>query len=106
MTDGGDQVPERAHNDLFDRIREGWMRPVLAQAPISVLVIDRKSIVQDISRRGEDINPNVVIGRSVYDFVDPSYHDATRRAIQKVLAGGEHVSFPSLAGEVNARAYY
>ena len=72
---------------------EKMFRSVIENSPNSILISDRDGIVQYINRTIQDITPNDIIGRHVYDFEEPEYHDLAKEAIDQIYKAEKSGSY-------------
>jgi PAS domain S-box-containing protein len=71
---------------------EKW-RSLVKNAPNIITVVDHDGKIQFINRTVIDASPEEIIGRSIYDFIDPTYHDLIRKTIRYVFQIGEGGSY-------------
>jgi PAS domain S-box-containing protein len=71
---------------------EKW-RSLVKNAPNIIIIVDRDGKIQFVNRTVIDVSPEKVTGRSVYDFIDPKYHDVVRKTIRQVFQTGEGSSY-------------
>ncbi|MCB9558515.1 MAG: PAS domain S-box protein [Deltaproteobacteria bacterium] len=73
--------------------------------PGFVTVVNRAHDIVHINKTVFDLAREDVIGRSVYDFVEPDYHDEARRCIDAVFGGSLSECFRSRAGSPDNGKY-
>ena len=67
---------------------EKW-RSLVENAPNVILIVDRDGKIQFINRTVIDGSPEEIIGRSIYNYIDPKYHNEVRKTIEQVFQTGE-----------------
>jgi PAS domain S-box-containing protein len=80
---------------MEEKLRESeekW-RSLVKNAPNVIIIVDRDGKIQFINRTVIDASPKEVIGRSVYDFIDPRHHDVVRKTIRRVFETGDGSSY-------------
>lgn len=65
------------------------LKLLLSATPIIVVRFSRELRVTFVNRYVPPLNEGSVLGRSIFDFIDPSCHDVARRTVERVLATGE-----------------
>ena len=80
--------------DITERkeMEEKWCS-LVENAPNIILIVDRDGKIQFINRTVINTSPEEVIGRSIYDFIDPKHHDVVRKTIGQVFQSGEGSSY-------------
>ncbi len=56
-------------------------------------IVDSKGTIQYINRAIPPNTVNQLIGKTIYDFATPEYHETLRQAVAKVFQTGEQVSY-------------
>lgn len=64
------------------------LEPILAAMPLIVVRFDHAYRITYVSRYLPQLSPQQVLGRPVYDFIDPAFHEVARTTIAAVLATG------------------
>jgi PAS domain S-box-containing protein len=80
---------------IEEKLRESeekW-RSLVKNAPNIIIIVDRDGKIQFINRTLINASPEEIIGRSVYDFIDPKHHDVVRKTIGQVFQTGEGSSY-------------
>ncbi len=79
---------------------------LLANVPAHITVVDRDLNITFINDVPGDTSQEA-LGRHVFDFVDPRFHEIVRTKLEHVFTTGEAVSFESLAPDPSgSTAYY
>ena len=86
-------ITERKKMEEKLRESEEKWRSLVKNAPNVIIIVDRDGKIQFINRTVIDASPEEVIGRSVYDFIDPRHHDVVRKTIRQVFQTGEGGSY-------------
>jgi len=85
---------------------EKW-RSLVKNAPNLIIIVDRNGTIQFINRTVIDATPEEVVGKGIYDFIDPKHHDLVRKTIEHVFQTGEHGSYEITgAGPNNETSWY
>jgi diguanylate cyclase (GGDEF)-like protein/PAS domain S-box-containing protein/putative nucleotidyltransferase with HDIG domain len=85
----GRDITER--NQAEERLRESeeeW-RSLAEYAPNIIVIADQDGTIQFVNRTVADITVEETIGKTVYDFVQPEYHDILKKSIDQVFQRGE-----------------
>jgi PAS domain S-box-containing protein len=64
------------------------LEPILAAMPLVVVRFDHAYRITYVSRYLPQLSPQQVLGRPVYDFIDPAFHEIAGSTIAAVLATG------------------
>jgi len=86
-------ITERKQMEKTLRESEEKWRSLVKNAPNIILIVDRDDKIQFINRTVIDASPEEVIGRSIYDFIDPKHQDVVRKTIRQVFQTGEGGSY-------------
>ncbi len=86
-------VTERKRMEEALRESEEKWRSLAKNAPNVILIVDRDGKIQFINRTVIDASPEQMIGKSIYDFIDPRYQDVVRKTIGHVFQTGEGGSY-------------
>jgi PAS domain S-box-containing protein len=81
--------------EMEEKLRESeekW-RSLVKNAPNIIIIVDRDGKIQFVNRTVIDASPEEVVGRSVYDFIDPRHHDVVRKTIKQVFQTGQGSSY-------------
>lgn len=80
---------ERKKMEETLRENEAKWRSLVENAPNIVMLIDRDRKIQFINHVVAGIDAKDVIGRSVYDYIQPEHHDVAEKTIDRVFKTGE-----------------
>jgi two-component system sporulation sensor kinase A len=86
-------ITERKKMEEKLRESEEKWRSLVKNAPNIIIIVDRDGKIQFINRTVIDASPEEVIGKSIYDFIDPRHHDVVRKTIRQVFQTGEGGSY-------------
>jgi len=101
-----DITERKKAEQLLKGSEEKW-RSLVKNAPNIIVIVDRNGTIQFINRTVIDTTPEEVVGRSIYDFIDPKHHDLVRKTIEHVFQTGEHGSYEITgAGPNNETSWY
>ena len=85
---------------------ERW-QSLARNAPSFLTIVGKDHNIEYINYPVPGLKHEDVVGRCVYDFVQPEYHDTARKTIESVFATGEPGNFESIAtGPDGTLAYY
>jgi PAS domain S-box-containing protein len=100
---------ERSKAQLLEELAESeekW-RSLAKNAPIFILIVNRVGVIQFLNRAQPGYSIEESIGKSIFDFIEPEYHDLVRASLKKVFSSGETMSFEMLAaGPDGSKAWY
>jgi PAS domain S-box-containing protein len=74
--------------EVLQKSEEKW-RSLAENAPNIIVIVDRVGTIQFINRTVVDARPEEIVGRSVYDFIDPEHHNVVKKTIEQVFQTGE-----------------
>jgi PAS domain S-box-containing protein len=75
--------------------------------PNFLTIVDRNHVIEFINHPVVGLELEEVISHSVYEFIQPEYHDIARKMIESVFITGQSCSYKSLAtGPEGTLAYY
>jgi PAS domain S-box-containing protein len=82
-------ISERKKAEEALRGSEEKWRSLAENAPNIIVVVDRVGTIQFINRTVVNARPEEIVGRSVYDFIDPEHHNVVKKIIEQVFQTGE-----------------
>jgi len=82
-------VTERMKAEGVLRGSEEKWRSLAENAPNIIMIVDRFGIIQFINRTVVDARPEEIVGKSIYDFIDPEHHNLVKKTIEQVYQTGE-----------------
>ncbi len=84
------QQLERLVAERTEQLRESEakMRAIFDNTPDYIVVVDREHRIQYINHVASGFEKEKVIGKSVYDYILPGYHEIMRATMQRVFEGG------------------
>ena len=85
----GKDISERKKAEAALRGSEEKWRSLAENAPNIIVIVDRVGTIQFINRTVVNARPEEIVGRSVYDFIDPEHHNVVKKTIEQVFQTGE-----------------
>jgi len=82
-------ISERKKAEEALRGSEEKWRSLAENAPNIIVVVDRDGTIQFINRTVVDARPEEIVGKSIYDFIDPEHHDVVKKTIEQVFQTGQ-----------------
>lgn len=86
------QAEDQQNQEELRRSEARW-RSVVENAPLFIAVVDESGSMQFLNHFRPGFDPAMVVGRPVYDFLQPEYHDVARKSLQQVFQTGEPASY-------------
>ncbi|MCJ7719052.1 PAS domain S-box protein [Candidatus Bathyarchaeota archaeon] len=83
-----DITERKKTEDALRESEEKW-RSLAENAPNIVMIVDRLGTIHFINRTVVDARPEEIVGKSIYDFVDPEHHNVVKKTIEQVFQTGE-----------------
>jgi len=83
-----DVTERKTTEDALRESEEKW-RSLAENAPNIIVIVDRVGTIQFINRTVVNARPEEIVGRSVYDFIDPEHHNVVKKTIEQVFQTGE-----------------
>lgn len=106
----GDQ--HRSKDQLLEELaelkksEEQW-RSLAANAPLFIAIVDRDGVIQFLNRVQPGHTVQDAVGKRIYDYIEPEYHELARECLKKVFLTGEAVSYETVgAGPDGNKAWY
>ncbi|MFN0118735.1 MAG: PAS domain S-box protein, partial [Elusimicrobiota bacterium] len=93
---------QQAQNFLINTIEdlrqseEGW-KSLVKNVTDFVYMIDRNGKILFINRVLSDLSYDQVLNSTVFDYIDPIYHDSVRSTIEKCFESGEPGTYETIA---------
>jgi PAS domain S-box-containing protein len=81
-------VEGKKTEEALRKSEEKW-RSLAKNAPNIIIIADRNGTIQFINRTVIGVSPEKVVGKSIYDFIDPENHETVRKTIEHVFRTGE-----------------
>ncbi len=85
------------------RRNETMWRSVVENAPVFVVIVDHADKMQFVNRAAPGMTVEEVIGKSVYDFLQPEYVATARESITRVRRTGETAFYESVGAGPHGR---
>ncbi len=100
--------------DITERVRVEREREQLQQrwqslaenTPNFVLIVDRDGIIQYLNRTGISESVDDIMGRSIYEFIFPEFHEEAKRIIARVFETGESGKYEAYVGAQEHASWY
>lgn len=90
----------------LENSEEQW-RSLAANAPLFIAIVDREGVIQFLNRAQPGHTIQDALGRRIYEYIDPEYHELARECLQKVFLTGEAISYETIgAGPDGNKAWY
>jgi len=84
---------ERAEREAALRGSEEKWRSITENSPDHIMLLDTEGEILFINRTVPDLRQEEVIGRSVFDFTPPEFHQVARECFERVVNSGEPDSY-------------
>ena len=99
-------ITEYFRADQALRISEANWRSLVESAPDIISTLDLAYQLQFINRipSGVDMEPEDIVGNSIFDFLTPEHHEGFREACHKVLQTGEVAGY-EVQGKISLNWY-
>jgi PAS domain S-box-containing protein len=82
-------ITERKRAEESLRESEEKWHSLVRNAPNIILIVNRDSRIQFINRTVSPLTIEETIGKSIYDYIEPEYHNVVRETIEHVLRTAE-----------------
>jgi PAS domain S-box-containing protein len=82
-------ITERKKAEEALRGSEEKWRSLAENAPNIIVIVDRVGTIEFINRTVVNARPEEIVGKSVYDFIDPEHHNMVKKTIEQVFQTGE-----------------
>jgi PAS domain S-box-containing protein len=83
-----DVTERRQAEETLRESEERW-RSLVTSLPNIVMLVDRDNIIQFINNTVPGMKVQDVIGKSIYDYIQPDHHDVVRKAMNGVFKTGK-----------------
>ncbi len=90
-------ITERKRMEVAVRESEEKWHSLAENAPNMIIILDRDGIIQFINRTPPGFAIEQAVGKNIYDYIRPEYHNVTRETIKRVFQTGEPGSYENLA---------
>jgi PAS domain S-box-containing protein len=81
-------ITERKQMEKQLKSEEKW-RSLAENAPNIIVIVDRVGTIQFINRTVVNARPEEIVGKRIYDFIDPEHHNVVKKTIEQVFQTGE-----------------
>lgn len=88
-----DSMKDLLRNDnsqSLSSLSEEVMKSLIGHSPNIITIIDRNYKIQFLNRTNPKNLAEEVIGKSVFDFIEPEFHELAKEHFKKVISTGEH----------------
>jgi PAS domain S-box-containing protein len=100
-------ITERKRAEEALQASEARWRSLVECAPDLIVMVDQEGVIQFLNRTATQQPVEDAIGRTVYDFVSPEFHETQKHVLQQVFRTGESTRFEVTApGPNNTLAWY
>ncbi|WP_437759211.1 PAS domain S-box protein [Sorangium sp. So ce1389] len=100
-------VTRRKSAELALRESEEKLRALYEGIPHYLTVVDKDARIVSANRSHPGVSTESLVGRSLYDFSAPEYHDTVRQALETVLTTGGRAHYEVVGlGANGGRAWY
>jgi len=90
-------ITERRRADKALQESEARWRSLVENAPDYITIVDKNFTIRFMNHPVPGVTQEDVIGKDVFDFIQPEYHDIARKSIEHVFATGESSTYESVA---------
>ncbi|MHA2272507.1 MAG: PAS domain S-box protein, partial [Candidatus Hodarchaeales archaeon] len=89
-------ITDRKQAEKALRESEEKWRSLAANAPNIIMIVDSDGTIQFINRTTSEVALEQIIGKKIYEYLDPEYHHIARNAIEHVFQTAEPTQYESL----------
>ena len=83
-----DITKRKQTEETLGESEEKW-RALVENAPNIIMLVDHDRKIQFINHVVPGLSPESVIGKSIFNYIQPEYHETVREAVDKVFQTGE-----------------
>jgi PAS domain S-box-containing protein len=87
------------------RLQERW-HSFAENTPVFVLIVDRDGKLLFLNRAAAGHTVEESLGRTIWEFIDPDYHDTARKTIERVFDMGESGSYEAPIESKDSTVWY
>ncbi len=87
-----DITARKEMEEALHESEEKW-RSLAENMPNIVMIVDRDGVLQYINRTVAGLTPEDVVGRSMFDYINPEYRRTIREVLERVFETGEPASY-------------
>jgi len=98
-----EQVLHQQQAEKALRESEEKLRSLVENAPSIIVIAARDGMIQFVNRTISGISVEEVIGRKIYDYITPEYHNVVKETIERVFLTGETGSYEAKGVDTNGR---
>ena len=88
-----EDITARKRAEMAQQESEAKFRSLVENAPNLIFIVDRDGTIQFANRTVSGFDIKTVIRRSIYDYIEPNYHDVVRKTINRVFKTGKPDSY-------------
>ncbi len=85
----GTDITERKEMEKQLQISESKWRSLVQHAPNYIIITDQDGRIEFANMFPEGLTERDVLGSSIFDYVDPDYHEAARSVLRDVFVSGQ-----------------
>jgi len=100
------EITERKKVEEALRELEAKWRSLVENAPNIIMTVNRDGIILFINRNPPGISLEEPIGRNIYDFIQPEYHNVAMETIERVFQTEKAGAYESVISEPRGHIWY
>jgi PAS domain S-box-containing protein len=85
---------------------EQKFRTLVEKAPNIIVILNSENKIEFLNRTFYGVNPNTVVGKSAFDYVEPGYHDMIKKIHADVFETGKTLMYEVSAEVANGKKNY